>query len=317
MAVVSWVALNLVLRPKPSALVLVGGLVLGGMFVGSVLLLAYNAVAQVLAVTRPSAAFILAGGLCLIVFGEPVFAFTATQSYQTALHTILPLRTPGLINVWGNMVVIALLFGVPSVQFRVKEKTHRRWDVVDDMVVRWIPRLAVGAVLLITLLYHYWGGPLAGRPLPTLAVGSLFAAVVLPPILRPVVRCIIREGPDSVLYAPGHWLSTAKREICREFEAADFANWSDAYGLYNATVQEFWSPTTRAARSTRKKNGGLVWIDAQRRTYQENQLRGWQRAKLEALPGWDPGRFPSRRRPAGRIGRWRRNGQRETPSTRA
>ncbi len=287
-AAIAWFAASTVLRlwPRdPVAVTVVLILTLGSF--GALVAFAYDVTVQLLVVRRSVAAVFVVAAFGLLAAGEPIFALTATQSFTTALRTILPLHTPGFINVIGNALFLGVLVGIPSWQYQLRLKTNRRWDAVDDIIVRWVPRMSVGMLLLITLLYHYWHGPLAHTPLSELAIGSLFAAALMPPVLRPIVRCTVTDGPDSLIRrAPRKWLSTALREISREAQAVKIVNWSDTLATLSTTMQEFDEPDAPTRRKALKKDRLRVWRNVQRNAYRHQRLKRWQIAKLEAVPGW-------------------------------
>jgi hypothetical protein len=288
MAVISWFLANVDLASWPHVLAAqTGALTLTLASLGLLVALIYDVVVQMLVVHRSVAAFLVIAAMGLLVVGEPTFAFTATQSFSSTVRTILPLHTPGLINMFGNIMFVGLLIGVPSWQFRLKLSTNRHWSAVDNLIVSWIPRLSVGTLLLITLLYHYWHGPLAHTPLPTLTIGSLFTAVLVPPVLRPLVRCTVIEGPDGLIRrAPHEWLSTTWGEITREARTVKVVNWSDMLAGLDSTMTEFAESDTSARTRALKKNGLWAWSSAQRNAYHHRRLKPWQIGKLEAVPGW-------------------------------
>jgi hypothetical protein len=285
---VAWITANVVYQTRPNNLVAATiALLLISVDFGILILLAYDAIAQLFNVSPSVAASILAISFGVVVFAEPTFTFVATQSYSSAERTLLPLGTPGLTNIIASMISLGFLIGIPAGQFQLKRKTQRQWQQVDDIIARWAPRLGIITVVLSTFSDHYGSGPLAHTPLPVLTIGSLFAAVLLPPVLRPVVKCIIRDGAEGLILAPRHWLSTATAEITREKQAVKTVNWDDAYARYRSTINQFGGPDTSAGKSALKGNGGAIWSAAQRKAYHRpGRLERWQIAKLDALPGW-------------------------------
>lgn len=285
-AIVSWFAAGVALRLWPSPVGAVTALVMVTVAILALLFVMSDVVSEALDVRRLGAAAFVAASLCVVIFGEFVFTFGATQSYSAADRTILPLGTAGFINDFGSFLFLASLFAAPCYQFRTKRKTQVGWNAVDNRIIAWAPRLCAGSVSLITLLYHYWGGPLATTPLPFLAVGSLSAAVLLPPVLRSVVTRIVRDGPESLIGAPRRWFSTVMEEFGAEAQAVGARNWDDALATYRSTIVHFGSPDSATAIRALKKNGGWIWSTAQRRAYHRGRLPRSQIDELEKIPGW-------------------------------